>query len=512
MLTGELQTLSRDQIAFLIAQGHVLVLHRQLVYRLNAWLARHPGGPLAILHFVGRDACDEIEAYHPEPTLRRMRHFVVGKVDASEYTDELGWKPLVPPVQSLAWSGKADAYQSTPTFAASLAQYERRGAGDSTPVPPQLEPEAPRSSISPEREHKISLAYRALHDQVIAAGLYDPKPLKNYRWELLRYGALFASFVYFYTTATATWQYLLSAFSLGLFWHQVTFVVHDAGHMEITGSHRWDRLLGICIADFIGGLSVGWWCDNHDVHHIVTNDTQHDPDIQHMPFFAISPNFFKSMRSTYYDRIMEYDAPARFFVSIQHKLYFLVMMFGRFNLFALSYTFLATKAPRGFYRNLEMTGIAFFWIWFSLLLKGIPTTGLRIAFVMVAFATTSPLHVQIVLSHFAMSTEDVGLYESFASRQIRTTMDVECPAYLDFLHGGLHMQVTHHLFPRLPRHNLRAANALVRQFCKDQDLRYHIYTFSEGNSRVLGVLRDVANQVEVMTKVASAHAKGEIEH
>ena len=123
---------------------------------------------------------------------------------------------------------------------------------------------------------------------------------------------------------------------------------------------------------------------------------------------------------------------------------------------------------------------------------------------------SEPLPSQIVLSHFARSTEDLGPTESFVSRQLRTTMDVVCSEWIEFFHGGLHLQVTHHLFPRIPRHNLRRASKLVKEYCKEQDIEYAEYSFTEGNKRVLGVLRDVANQVSLLTKVAEADARGQL--
>jgi len=113
-----------------------------------------------------------------------------------------------------------------------------------------------------------------------------------------------------------------------------------------------------------------------------------------------------------------------------------------------------------------------------------------------------PLHVQIVLSHFSMSTADLGPTESFPHRQLRTTTDVICPPYLSFLHGGLHLQVTHHLFPRLPRHNLRAASVLVKEYAKEQGLVYAEFGFIEGNGDVLNVLKAVAEQARLVGVVA----------
>lgn len=46
----------------MIADGHAIVIFDEMVLRLDSWLEKHPGGRLAILHMVGRDATDEIKA------------------------------------------------------------------------------------------------------------------------------------------------------------------------------------------------------------------------------------------------------------------------------------------------------------------------------------------------------------------------------------------------------------------------------------------------------------------
>lgn len=51
---------SPREIEGLIAEGQLIVIHEGFVLRLDGWLKKHPGGRLAILHMVGRDATDEI--------------------------------------------------------------------------------------------------------------------------------------------------------------------------------------------------------------------------------------------------------------------------------------------------------------------------------------------------------------------------------------------------------------------------------------------------------------------
>ncbi|KAG6817995.1 hypothetical protein H0H87_009150, partial [Tephrocybe sp. NHM501043] len=118
----------------------------------------------------------------------------------------------------------------------------------------------------------------------------------------------------------------------------------------------------------------------------------------------------------------------------------------------------------------------------------------------------------IVLSHFSMSTADLGPTESFPHRQLRTTSDVICDESIGFIHGGLHLQVTHHLFPRLPRHNLKRASVLVKQFADEQGLTYAEFGFVSGNAEVIGVLRGVAEQVKLMGKVANAEVTEALAH
>lgn len=354
----------------------------------------------------------------------------------------------------------------------------------------------------PETQAAILAKYRALHQRVRDEGLYRCHPWA-YAAECCRYVSLFAIML-----VCLRWnQYALGGLFLGFMWHQLVFAAHDAGHMGITHDYGVDTIIGIIIADFIGGLSMGWWKRNHNVHHILTNAPEHDPDIEHMPLFAVSHRLLGSLRSTYYDRVMKYDAAAKLLLRIQSWTYFPLLALGRFNLYALSWDYLLAnrgpkKGPGAWHRWLELAGQVFFWAWFGygILYRMIPEGWSRFVFIMTSHVASSPLHVQIVLSHFAMSTADLGPQESFPQRMLRTTMDIDCPPWLDFVHGGLQFQVIHHLFPRMPRHNLRKAQKIVQEFCDDVGIPYALYGFADGNKQVIGRLSEVSRQAAILGK------------
>lgn len=234
---------------------------------------------------------------------------------------------------------------------------------------------------------------------------------------------------------------------------------------------------------------------------------EHDPDIQNVPLFATSPLQFKDLHSSYYDFTFVWDKVADYAVPYQKYTYYPVMGIARFNLYLLSWLHLISRrsmniGAAAWTRPTELACMVCYWFLFGycLLWRCVPTWTLRVLFVLVSHIITMPLHVQITLSHWSMPTADLGDAESFAQRQLRTTMDVDCPAWLDFIHGGLQFQVEHHLFPRVPRHNLRRLQVLVRQFCEETGIEYKILGFVDGNKDVLGRLGEIGAQARILVE------------
>ncbi|EER25550.1 linoleoyl-CoA desaturase, putative [Coccidioides posadasii C735 delta SOWgp] len=540
--------LSRREIEGLIARGRHILIYEGTVLKVDAWLKFHPGGEKAIQHMVGRDATDEINALHSLEARQRMKSYQIGRIEGQ-------WKNFLPPIQGGIFrlegidemipddvddshsSAQESSSPPSPLFEAVDRQTLRSRQSSATSIssvastPPSPGPKAhfePKPffldartqeeivldvakypSVNSETQNNIVEKYRQLNQRIQAEGLYNCNYFA-YFVEFCRYSLLFSLFVFFLRRG---W-YATSAFFLGCLWHQLVFTAHDAGHMGITHNFHVDTVIGIIVADYIGGLSLGWWKRNHNVHHIVTNSPEHDPDIEHMPFFAISHRFFSNLRSTYYERIMKYDLFAQFLIRYQHYLYYPILLFGRFNLYRLSWEYLLLRqaprrGPAWWHLWFEVVGQVFFWAWYGygVVYLNIPDWRNRLVFILVSHMVQGPLHVQITLSHFAMSTADLGVHESFPQKMLRTTMDVDCPTWLDFFHGGLQFQVIHHLYPRIPRHNLRSAQNLVKDFCKDVDIPYAIFTFYDGNKEVIGRLSDIAKQARIFAECQKSVAQ-----
>ncbi|MGZ3615963.1 MAG: fatty acid desaturase, partial [Ktedonobacteraceae bacterium] len=67
-----------------------------------------------------------------------------------------------------------------------------------------------------------------------------------------------------------------------------------------------------------------------------------------------------------------------------------------------------------------------------------------------------------------------GIKPSFLERQVLSSRDLTSHPVWDFLYGGLNYQIEHHLFPTIPRVNLKRAQTIIQPFCEAHGLAYTI--------------------------------------
>eukprot|EP01065_Artemidia_motanka_P044078 TRINITY_DN6220_c0_g3_i2.p1 TRINITY_DN6220_c0_g3~~TRINITY_DN6220_c0_g3_i2.p1 ORF type:complete len:484 (+),score=166.57 TRINITY_DN6220_c0_g3_i2:110-1561(+) len=292
-----------------------------------------------------------------------------------------------------------------------------------------------------------------------------------------------------------------SALMLGAFWHQLAFIGHDAGHNAVFHDRAGkDYVLSLLVTLFFG-VSGQWWKKSHNVHHVVTNSVQGDPDIQHLPVFAVARKQLSSVFSLYHKKQFVFDRAAKFLVSWQHVLYIPIMCVARHNLYLQSYLMVFTDRDC---RNkwVELGTLLGYAFWMAELVLRIESGSVALYWWLLSHAVCGLLHVQITLSHFSMETFDTQpdtihrfSDDDYVRHQLATSLDVDCPEALDWVHGGLQFQVVHHLWPRLPRHRLRRArDEFLLPLCKKHGLQYHCLPFGAAVGQTLQHLKERAEE------------------
>lgn len=421
------------------------------VYDVSTWAKYHPGGVNAITNVAGRDVSDIMRANH----------------------------------RPSAWVNKIDNW-----LIGNLVGTERRS----------------------KESEAITSEFRQLGKWLEENGWFIPNPFYTLRivafllflWAVS--WALFFDGISNGPTASPKWTFYLSAFMLGFFWQQSNFLGHDIGHSSVFYNKKYHPWIGNLVGNLFTGLGNSWWKHSHETHHVVTNVVTHDPDIQQLPVFACSKKFFDNgsgkgagIFSTYFDKFMAFDRIAQICVRVQHIMYFPILSVARVNLMRLSlaYTMFHPKC-KGIRKIGELSSLAVFFTWWSYMLYLCPTWTSRVIFWYIVHCTIGFIHIQILLSHVAMETFHEVHYtrndtESYFEYQLRTTMDIDCPWYMDWFHGGVQFQVEHHLYPRVPRHRLRALQEKVRAIlAKYPHVKYTHYPFIEANQVAMGHIKNVA--------------------
>lgn len=340
---------------------------------------------------------------------------------------------------------------------------------------------------------EVSKDYRRLASEFSKLGLFEKKG-HGVLYSLSGVAVMFAICIYGVLCSDSVWIHLGCGGLLGFLWIQSTYVGHDSGHYQVMSSRGFNKFAQILTGNCLTGISIAWWKWTHNAHHIAVNSLDHDPDLQHMPVFAVSSKLFNSMTSYFYGRKMTFDSVARFLVSYQHWTFYPIMPVARVNLYLQ--TFLLLFSKRKVPNRLEnIIGILVFWTWYPLMVSCLPNWGERVMFVLAGFTVCSVQHIQFCLNHFGANVyEGLPQANDWFEKQTKGTIDISCSSWMDWFYGGLQFQLEHHLFPRLPRCQLRNISPLVKDLCKKHNLPYRSLSFWDANVTTIKTLRAAALQ------------------
>jgi fatty acid desaturase len=300
--------------------------------------------------------------------------------------------------------------------------------------------------------------YTQLSRLIKQAGLLD----RRRGWYAARIGlnlALLAGGWAAFAILGDSWWQLVTAAYLAVVFTQVAFVGHDAGHRQILRSRRANDLVGLLHANLLVGVSFGWWVAKHDRHHSNPNHEELDPDVS-ITALAFTPDQANSRHGL-----------VRLVARYQAWLFFPLLLLEAAQLHLASIKAIVrgrdrTNAVEGL---LLLVHVAAYFT--ALLLVLSPWQAA--AFVLVQQGLFGLyLGCAFAPNHKGMPTLTDGDRLDFLRRQVLTSRNVAGSRLVDFVLGGLNYQIEHHLFPNMPRPNLRHAQPLIRAFCAQHGLPY----------------------------------------
>jgi fatty acid desaturase len=102
-------------------------------------------------------------------------------------------------------------------------------------------------------------------------------------------------------------------------------------------------------------------------------------------------------------------------------------------------------------------------------------------------------------NHKGMPILDASDRSGFLRRQLLTSRNVHGGFLTDAALGGLNYQIEHHLFPSMPRPNLRHSQPLIREYCLQRDLPYCQSSLAGSYLQALRHLKNVSKTARPVT-------------
>lgn len=256
----------------------------------------------------------------------------------------------------------------------------------------------------------------------------------------------------------ASWWQLVPAIVAAVLSTRVAFIGHDAGHQQITRSRRANRWIGIVSGNLLIGMSYGWWVGKHNKHHAHPNDVERDPDVG-----------AGAIVWTAGQAAGRHGAPGRWLARHQAGLFFPLLLLEGIHLRVSSIR--ALRAAPG--RRAEKILLAAHYAGYLGFLFSVMSPWQALAFVAVHQALFG-LHLGAAFApnHKGMPMPAPGEKWGHLRQQVLTSRNVRGGPVTDWLLGGLNYQIEHHLFPSMPRPNLRDAQLIVRRHCRRLGLPY----------------------------------------
>jgi fatty acid desaturase len=273
------------------------------------------------------------------------------------------------------------------------------------------------------------------------------------------------------------------------------FIGHDAGHRQIAQRTRHNDLIGFLTGNLILGMSFDWWVDKHNQHHSHPNELDTDPDIS-IPFLA-----FSDIDAAGKQGVM------RALVRYQAFLFFPLLCLEAFALQAQGLQFLFYRRARHALTESSLLLLHFLW-YFGVLFFFLPAWQALLFIAIQQGLTGLLLGLAFAPNHKGMPILDPRTPMDFLHRQVITARNVRGHPLVDFWYGGLNYQIEHHLFPTIPRNQLKHAQPIIRQFCQERAIPYCETSMAQSYREIVQFLHTVG-QTPAGTKMPACSSISE---
>jgi fatty acid desaturase len=330
-----------------------------------------------------------------------------------------------------------------------------------------------------EPARKRGSDYAQLSKRVNAAGLMERRP-GWYAAKIVFTGLLFiGGWVAFFAVGDSWWQALVAVF-LAVATTQLAFLGHDAGHRQMFRTRRPSEVFGLVAGNLATGLSYGWWMDKHTRHHANPNHEDEDPDVGAGALVWTQ------------EQALERRGFGRWLARWQAYTFFPLLTLEGLNLHYASFRALKGTPMRN--RRLEAVLLVAHLAVYLGAVFAVLSPGKALVFIAIHQGLWGVyMGCSFAPNHKGMPMLTAEDDLDYLRKQVLTSRNVRGGKVVDFALGGLNYQIEHHLFPSMPRPNLRKVQPIVRDYCVERGIAYEETGVIDSYRQALRHLHEAGN-------------------
>ncbi|CAK5066541.1 unnamed protein product [Meloidogyne enterolobii] len=264
-------------------------------------------------------------------------------------------------------------------------------------------------------------------------------------------------------------HFVLSALFMGLAWQQLGWMIHE--------NHWWNDCCGYVCGNFLQGFSLAGWKNQHNVHHAATNIDGRDGDLDLLPLWAtVGTHLMRLEGNSLCARLIPFQhlywafaLPLLRLSWLLQTLQFVFSMQSSFynvgNFLSFKKIFLKIYRERAL---IEQLTVIAHWTLVLTQYYFLPNYQVRLEYFLISqlFAGFLLSHV-VTYNHYSTDKfpHNDPILSNYACLQLYTTRNMRPGLVIDWLWGGLNYQIEHHLFPTMPRHNLKKVKDFKLRIC-----------------------------------------------
>ncbi len=288
--------------------------------------------------------------------------------------------------------------------------------------------------------------------------------------------ALVANYITLVFFTPPGWLTVLLCVLLGVTFATIGFnVMHDGAHGSYSSNKHINNIMAFSLS-LMGGSSFMWKIKHNLIHHSFTNIEGVDEDIDVKPWMRMN-----DQQPRYWFHRFQHI----YWVILYGATYFLWIFFMDFQKYfkrrigAVPIRKMILREHLGFWAS----KLAYFSIFLLIPIFNVGWADTLIGYAIVVFVTGLLIAVVFQLAHivgdttFPQPDESTNRIEQeWALHQVNTTANFATRnKFVSWMVGGLNFQVEHHLFPRISHIHYPAISKLVRDTCREFNVRYIEY-------------------------------------